>query len=390
MCDNLRQNVPPSRFCPSKTQSVPARLLIFLSSRPMKSTWRDQVSRFLVNTSWKSRLDEIQDFVFLSSHPHQIDLTRFRILSSRPEEVDLTRFMIFSSCLLVLKKSTWRDSGSFLLVFSSCRSRFDEIQDLFFLSSHPHQVDFTRSRNLSSCLLILTKSTWRDPVSCLLVFSSWRSRLDKIQDLVFLSSRPDEVDLTRSMILSSCLLILMKSTSRDPGTCLLVFSSWRSRLDEIQYLVFLSSRPDEVDLTRFRILSSCLLVLTKSTWRDPGSCLLVFSSWRSRLDEIQDLVFLSSRHDEVDLTRFRIVSSCLLILIESTRRDPGSCLLVFSSWRSWLDEIEDLVFLSSCLVFLSSWLICSSSRLVFSSSLPDLSRLLGALLSFRTFFLSSA
>ena len=162
----------------------------------------------------------------------------------------------------------------------------------------------------------------------LLVNTSWKSRLDEIQDFVFLSSHPHQVDLTR-----------------------------------FRPLVFLSSRPEEVDLTRFRIFSSCLLVLTKWTWRDSGSFLLVFSSWRSRLDEIHDLFFSSSPPDEVDLTRFRILSSCFLILIESTRRDPGSCLLVFSSWRSWLDEIEDLVFLSSCLVFLSSWLIFSSSRL---------------------------
>ena len=164
----------------------------------------------------------------------------------------------------------------------------------------------------------------------------------------------------RSMILSSCLLILMKSTWRDPGTCLLVFSSWRSRLDEIQYLVFLSSRPDEVDLTRFRILSSCLLVLTKSTWRDPGSCLLVFSSWRSRLDEIQDRVFLSSHPHRVDSTRSRILSS---------RPDEV--------------DLTRLRNLSFCLLASSSWLIFSSSRRAFSSSLPDLSRLLGALLSFR-------
>ena len=217
-----------------------------------------------------------------------------------------------SSCLLVLIKSTWRDPIS-------------------------------RS---SSLLLLLMKLTWRDPGSCLLVFSSWWNRLDEIMYLVFLSTRPEEVDLTRSRILSSCLLILIKSTWQDSGSCLLVFSSWRSRLDEIRDLFFLSSRPEEVDLTRFRILSSCLLILIKSTWRD--------------------LAFLSSRPDEVDLTRFRILSSCLLILIKSTRRDPGSYLLVFSSWRSRLDEIEDLVFLISCLVFLSSWLIFSSSLLVFA------------------------
>ena len=169
------------------------------------------------------------------------------------------------------------------------------------------------------------------------------SRLDEIQDLVFLSSCLTEVDLTRSKILSSCLLVLQKSTWRDPRSRLLVFSSYISRLDEIQDLVFLSLRLTEVDLTRSSILSFCLFVLQKSTWRDPRSCLFVFLTLFSRL-----LVF------------------------------SGSCLFVFSSYRSRLDEIQDLV-------FLSSWLFFSSSRLVFSSSRPKLSRLLGALLSFRMF-----
>ena len=194
---------------------------------------------------------------------------------------------------------------------------------------------------LSSCFLVLQKSIWRDPRSCLLIFSSNRSRLDEIKDLVFLFSCPTEVDLPRSKILSSCLLVLQKSTCRDPRSCLLVFSSYRSRLAEIQDLVFLSFRLTEVDLPRSRILSFCLFVLQKSTWRDPGSHLFVFSSYRSRLDEIQDLVFLSSwlfflvfsssqdlaflssRPTEVDLTRSKILSFCLL--------DSFSRLLVSSS-----------------------------------------------------------
>ena len=224
-----------------------------------------------------NRLDKIKYLVFLSTRPEKVDLTRSRILSSCLLILIKSTWHDSGSCLLVLKKSTWRDSGSFLLVFSSCRSRFDEIHDLFFLSSHPHQVDLTRSMILSSCLLILMKSTWRDPGTCLLVFSSWRSRLDKIQDLVFLSSRPDEVDLTRSRILSYYLLVMTKSTWRDSGSCLLVFSSSSSRLDEIPDLAFLSSRPDEVNLTRLRILSFCLLA-SSSCLLDSFSRLLVSSS----------------------------------------------------------------------------------------------------------------
>jgi len=191
------------------------------------------------------------------------------------------------------------------------------------------------------------KPNWQNAVSRHLNVLSISNRLDEIQNLVFLSSRPDEHDLTRLGILSSCILVQTKSTWRDPGSRLLVFPSWRRRLDEIEDLIFLSSRPDEVDLKRSWITSSCLPVLTKTTLRDWGSYLLIFSSRRSRLDEILDHVFLSSRHNEVDLMRSWILSSCILVLNESTWRDPVSLLLLFSSWRSRLDEIEDLVFLSS-------------------------------------------
>ena len=246
-------------------------------------------------------------------------------------QAKLTKRSISSSQFIVLIKSTWRDPGSYLLVFSSWWNRLDEIKYLVFLSTRPEKVDMTRSRILSSCLLILNKSTWQDSGSCLLVFSSWRSRLDEIQDLFFLSFRPEEVDLTRFRIFSSCLLVLKKSTRRDSGSFLLVFSSCRSRLDEIQDLFFLSSHPHQVDLTRSRILSFCLLVLTNSTWRDSGSYLLVFSSSSSRLDEIPDLAFLSSRPGKVDLTRLRILSFCLLAS-SSCLLDSFSRLLVFAPW----------------------------------------------------------
>ena len=198
-----------------------------------------------------------------------------------------------------------------LLLFSSSSSRFDDIQDLVLSSSNPHQVDFTRSRILSSCLLVLMKSTWRYSVSRLVVFSSPWSWLDKIKDLVILSSRPNQVYLNRASISLSRLFFLMKLTWQDPGSCLLVFSS----------------KSSPVDL-------------------EPISCLLVFSSSSSRIAEIQDLVLLSSRPEEVDFTRSRILSFRLIILVKLNWWDPGSRLLVFSSSSSQLDEIQDLVFLS--------------------------------------------
>ena len=306
----------------------------------------------------RRREDKILDLVKSNSWGWKHEKTRYWILSSRLHQDEKTRYWI-----------------SF--IFSSWWSRLDKIQYLVCSSSHHREVDMMRCMILSSHLL---------------KFSSWWSRLDD------------------KSILSSSLFILMKLTWQDPGSCLLLFLSKSSRLDEIQHLVFSSSLPHEVDLTRSRILSSPLLVKIKSTWRDPASRLLVFSSSWSWLDKIQDLVFLSSRPnqvdliqyfvflssraDEVDLTRSSILSSprlsflmkstwrdlgsCLLVLIKSTWRDLGSRLFVFSSWRSLLDESEDLV-----LAFSPRLFVFLTPFLVFSSALPDLSRLLGALLSFR-------
>ena len=169
---------------------------------------------------------------------------------------------------------------SHLLVFSSSLIRLDEVPDLVF------------------SVLILVKSILRDPGFYLHVFSSWWSRLDDIQYLVFSSIHPHEFDLTRSVILSSCLLVIIKSTWRDQGSCLLV----QIRLiDLIQYLVFLSLLPREVEMTRYRLLSSRLLILIKSTWQYPRACLM------------------SSPPEEADLTRSRILTFCLLA--------SSSCLL---------------------------------------------------------------
>ena len=137
-------------------------------------------------------------------------------------------------------------------------------------SSHPHEDDMTRSMTCFH-LLFLVKSTWRYQVSRLLVFSSSWSWLDKIQNLVFSSSRQNQVYLTRSSISFSRHFFLVKLT-----------------------------------LTSSRLLSSRLLILIKSKWRDRGSCLLVL---RRRLDVIEDLTFLSSRL--VFLTPFLVFSSSL-------------------------------------------------------------------------------
>ena len=133
-------------------------------------------------------------------------------------------------------------------------------------------------------------------VSCHLIFSSFISRLDEIQDHVILSSRLLEVDLIRYRIMSSrssslLEVDLMQIQDHVISSSLL----FRSRLDEIQYLVISSSRLLEVVLMRSSILSSHLLFFQKSTWWDPGSCHLIFSSFRRRLDEIQDLVISSFR-----------------------------------------------------------------------------------------------
>ena len=125
------------------------------------------------------------------------------------------------------------------------------------------KVHLTRSgMRMSSCLLILIKSTLRNPA----------------EDFIFLSSRPDEVDLTIFSISSSHLFILMNLTWRDQGPYLLVFSS------------------SSVNLTRSRHLSSRPFILIMSNWWDPGSCLL------------------NSHPHQVDLTRSKILFSCLLVL----------------------------------------------------------------------------
>ena len=138
------------------------------------------------------------------------DRSRYLVFSSpRLHEVDMTSFMILSSHHLVLMKLKWRyPAVSRLVVFLSSWGWLDMIQYLVFSSFLPHEVDLTRSRILSSCLF----------------FKS--SRLDYISSM--------------SSILYSCLIVLMKSTWRDPV--------------------------------------SRLSFLMQSTWRDPWSCLLVFSS----------------------------------------------------------------------------------------------------------------
>ena len=149
---------------------------------------------------------------------------------------------------------------------------------------------------LLSHLFVTRKSTWPDPGSCYLTFWSLGSRLDQNQDYVISSFRHLEVNLTRSRILLSHLFVTRKSTWPDPGSCYLIFSSLGSRLDKIVDLVISSFRHLEVNLTRSGILSSWLLVTRKSTWPEPRSCYLIFSSQGSRLDQIQDPVIPSSGH----------------------------------------------------------------------------------------------
>ena len=175
---------------------------------------------------------------------------------------------ISSSCLLILIMYIWRDPGSCPLVFYN-----------------PHQVDFTRSRILSSCLFVLMKSTWQYPISRLLdcldevdltifsISSAHPREFDltsyKIKDLVFLSSRPNQVELIRNQYLVFSSPHPHHSSGQQDEIQALVFSSSSSRIDsELQDLVFSSSHP----LTRSTILSSCLFdLILLSSW-------LLFSS----------------------------------------------------------------------------------------------------------------
>ena len=176
-------------------------------------------------------------------------------------------FLTSSSHLLVLIKSTWRDPGSYLLVFLSCWSRLEKIQYL--------------------------------------VSSSW-SRHDEIHDLVFPSSRPDDVDLK---------------------------------------LVFSSFHPHKVDLTRSRILSSCLLVKIKSTRLDPISRLLVFpSSWYGSLKvPPEDEINQEARTRRRDEKTRKWVKKTRRWDEKTKRRDPRSRQVDFVGTRRQKDEIVDLV-----------------------------------------------
>ena len=178
---------------------------------------------------------------------------------------------------------------------------------------------------LSSDHLSFRKSTWWDPRSCHLIISPLGSRLDEILNLVIWSSLLQEVDLTRSWILSFD-HISFKTTWRDSRSCHLIISPPGSRLDEIRDLVIWSSLLMEVDLMRSEILSSDHLSFRmwtwwdpdswadhlsfmKSTWWDPRSCHLIIYPPGSRLDEILNLAIWSSFFHEFDLLRSWILSS---------------------------------------------------------------------------------
>ena len=140
------------------------------------------------------------------------------------QEVELTRCRISSSCLLGPKKSSWRDAGSRLL--------------------GPK------------------RSSWLDAGALLLTFLHPRSRVDEMPDLVFSSSWTQEVELTRCRISPSRFLGPKKSSSwRDGTSRLLVFLDPRSRrVDEIPHLAFSSSWTQEVvEFTWCHISPSCLL-----------------------------------------------------------------------------------------------------------------------------------
>ena len=145
----------------------------------------------------------------------------------------------------------------------------------------------TRRQDFGSCQVNFTMMKRRDTWYRHVDFIRTRRWEDKIMDLVMSTSWGWE-DII--LILSSRLHQDEKTTRYDPRSRQVDLIRTR-----IENLIFLSSIPHEVYLTRSRILSSCLLVQIKSTWRDPVSCLLVLikSTWRDRLSSAC-LVFLSS------------------------------------------------------------------------------------------------
>ena len=179
-------------------------------------------------------------------------------------------------------------------------------------------------------------------------FKKTRRQLDKILDLVKSTSSERECNKTRSWISSSRLDEDEKTRRQEPGSRQVDLMRMRRQEDKIRSLIWSSQihedekkrRRDteydrQVEMTKsWRSLSSRLLILIKSTWRDPGSCLLVLSP------------------HQVDLTKSGILSSCLFVLKTSTWWDRGSCLFVFSP--------GPLVFLTPFLIFL-----VFSSRLLF-------------------------
>ena len=231
------------------------------------------------------------------------------------------------------KKSTWQDLKTRLFASLDARSRVDEMPDLAFSSSWTQEVASTR------CRISPSRFLWP------------RSWVDEMPDLVFSPSWTQEVELTRCRISPSRLLGPNKSSWRDAGSRLLAFLDPGSRVDKMPDLVFSPSWTQEVELTRCRISSSRLLHVLgprKPSWQDARSRLPAFLDPRSRVDEMPDLVFLSSLTQKVELTRCRISPSRLLGPTTSYWRDARSRLLPFLDPRSRVDEMPDLAFSFSC------------------------------------------
>ena len=140
----------------------------------MQNTGYSQVLR----STWFGREDEktIRSWI-LSGQLHGEGKTRRRDTASSQVNLILTRRQDFGSCqvnfTMMKRRDTWYRHVDFI------RTRPDDVDlKLVFSSFHPHKVDLTRSRILSSCLLVKIKSTRLDPISRLLVFpSSWYGSL---------------------------------------------------------------------------------------------------------------------------------------------------------------------------------------------------------------------
>ena len=249
----------------------------------MQNTGYSQVLR----STWFGREDEktIRSWI-LSGQLHGEGKTRRRDTASSQVNLILTRRQDFGSCqvnfTMMKRRDTWYRHVDFI------RTRPDDVDlKLVFSSFHPHKVDLTRSRILSSCLLVKIKSTRLDPISRLLVFpSSWYGSL-KV---------PPEDEINQEA----------RTRRRDEKKKKKRKKKKRRRDEKTRKWVKKTRRWDE-----------------KTKRRDPRSRQVDFVGTRRQKDEIIDLV-KSTWLGREDKTRSWISWSWLHEEEKTRRRDTGS------------------------------------------------------------------